>query len=129
MLTKKIAYCFLLFTIHITAFSQDLVLNEVMYSNKQTIRDSYGETPDWIEIYNTSDESIQLQHYALQDGSGKKKTWKFPHSTIEPHQYLLVFASGKNIQLAKEIHTDFKLGSMKEALYLLKHSAIIDSIE
>lgn len=129
MLTKKIAYCFLLFTIHITAFSQDLVLNEVMYSNKQTIRDSYGETPDWIEIYNTSDESIQLQHYALQDGSGKKKTWKFPHSTIEPHQYLLVFASGKNIQLAKEIHTDFKLGSMKEALYLLKHSDIIDSIE
>ena len=46
-------------------------INEFMASNSETLEDQNGETPDWIELYNTSDRPVNLQGLCLSDG---KKT-------------------------------------------------------
>ena len=45
----------------------DLVINEIMASNDQTIADEFGEFDDWIEIYNNGNQSINLFGYHLSD--------------------------------------------------------------
>ena len=45
-----------------------LVINEFMASNDTTIADTSGEFADWVEIYNPSDEAIDLAGMTLSDG-------------------------------------------------------------
>ena len=47
--------------------SEGLVINEVMSSNGSTIYDEDGDTPDWIEIYNSETVGIDLSGYGIND--------------------------------------------------------------
>ena len=58
--------CFLM--LFLGAARADVVINEVMASNGDTIRDSLGESPDWIELKNVSDDDIDLSGLCLSDG-------------------------------------------------------------
>ena len=42
-----------------------LVINEICSSNKTIQADKKGEYPDWLEIMNTSDETVQLDGIGL----------------------------------------------------------------
>ena len=55
-----------------------LRINEVMADNKSTLSDpdEPGEAPDWIEIYNPTDEVISLDGLALTDDG--ENLVKFP---------------------------------------------------
>ncbi len=44
-----------------------LCLNEVMAANRSVIRRDDGSTPDWIEIFNPSDEDISLGGFTVSD--------------------------------------------------------------
>ena len=46
-----------------------LVINELMASNDAAIADDAGEYDDWIELYNNSNQSIDLSGYFLSDES------------------------------------------------------------
>ena len=52
--------------------SQALQINEVVSSNSSIFFDEDGDTPDWIEIYNTSNNSINLKGYGLSDNLSEK---------------------------------------------------------
>ena len=95
----------------------ELIINEVMYSNKNTIADSYGNFSDYIEIYNGYDYDINLEGYYLSDDNFETKKWKFPDVVIKSHDYLLVFVSGLN-KYGDELHTNFKLDSNGEVVTL-----------
>lgn len=71
----------------------DIVINEVMASNGESYQDEDGDYVDWIELYNYGAEPINLQGYGLSDGGNP---WIFPHTNLEPSEYLVVFASGKD---------------------------------
>ncbi len=53
------------------SFSQNVVINEIMSSNSSALFDEFGETPDWIELYNTSSEVVNLENYSLSDRNCK----------------------------------------------------------
>ncbi|MDD2387335.1 MAG: CotH kinase family protein [Bacteroidales bacterium] len=111
------------------SISQDIVINEVVYSNKTCLQDSHGDTPDWIELYNTSNISINLESYVLSDGSESDDYWYCPAYVLAPGEYKIIFASGKDIRGGDEWHTDFKLGLMKEQVFLLNPQlSVIDFI-
>ena len=55
-----------------------LVINEVMTSNKGAYSDEYGNTYDWIELYNGSDKDIDLSKYTLSDEESGNAKWIFP---------------------------------------------------
>jgi len=86
----------LLFSLHLTVRSQSLVINEIMASNAYTIADEDGDYEDWIELYNNGSEAVDLEGYGLSDDYANPFRWIFPAVTIEPGQYMLVWASGKD---------------------------------
>ena len=51
------------------SLSQDLIINESMSKNNSAVYDEDGDTPDWIEIYNNSANSINMGDYYLTDDS------------------------------------------------------------
>ncbi len=107
-----------------------LVINEVLSVNTQTNTDpDFIEFSDWIELYNPSNQAIDLSGYGLSDDSDPLQ-WVFPAgATINPKSYLMVWADDENFS-DKAFHTNFKLSSKGELLTLADRAGvIIDSIE
>jgi hypothetical protein len=112
------------------AYNQVLV-NEVMSSNGNTIADEDGDFSDWIELYNPGGEEIDLLGYTLTDDFEILDKWTFPEIVIPEKGYLLIFASDKNRVLVSEntyLHTNFKIDREGEHIYLINPAGnIVDS--
>jgi uncharacterized repeat protein (TIGR02543 family) len=76
--------------------SQELVINEIMSSNTSSITDEDGDFSDWLEIYNNGAAPVNLNGYGLSDDKTLPYMWIFPDITLEPGNFMLVFASDKN---------------------------------
>ena len=76
-------------------YSQQLQINEVATSNK-TIQDEDGDTPDWIELYNPSPDTIFLKDYALSDDILEPRKWVFEEGFVPPLGFFSVYASDKD---------------------------------
>ena len=100
-------------------FAQNLVINEVMALNTKTLQDEDGDYPDWIEIHNTSASSINLKGYGLSDDSLNVYRWVFSNLIISANEHLIIYASGKNRNVASlPLHANFKLKSSGTAIIL-----------
>ena len=44
-----------------------IIINEICSSNKRSLVDENVGSPDWIELYNSSESEINLAGYALSD--------------------------------------------------------------
>ncbi|MBK7107248.1 MAG: CotH kinase family protein [Ignavibacteriae bacterium] len=91
-------YLILFISLQINSYSQNLLLNEVMSSNSNSYFDEFGETPDWIELFNNDDEIIDLEGYSLSDSKTNLQKWIFPAIKINISEYLLISSSGKDIK-------------------------------
>ncbi|MBN2011788.1 CotH kinase family protein [candidate division KSB1 bacterium] len=87
---------FSLFTANGFAQADMLRLNEVMSSNSSTIADEDGDSPDWIELYNNSNQVISLDGWGLSDNRNVPLKWVMPQMDLQPKQFLLIFASNKD---------------------------------
>ncbi|OPZ90856.1 MAG: CotH protein [Firmicutes bacterium ADurb.Bin419] len=115
-----------------------LCINEVMASNKSSIRDGDLQEPkygseggaysDWVEIYNSSSKAVDLTDYTLSDDSF---SWKFPQGIVPAKGYLLVWASDKNkVTQDGQLHCNFKISASGETLTLKNTTgAVIDYVE
>ena len=103
-----------------------LIINEIMLVNNNTIVDKYGKYSDYIELYNGNDYDVDLYGYYLTDSMKETRKWTFPDVTIKAHDYLVIFASGKN-NMEDELHTNFKLDSKGETVALSNASAKVIS--
>jgi len=85
--------------------------------------DSPDSESDWIELYNSGGETVNLTGWSLTDDSGKPRKWYFPAgSSIAAGGYLIVMATGFDVgplNGATYLHTNFKLGSGGEYLGLV----------
>jgi hypothetical protein len=94
-------------------------ITEFMASNTHTLVDEDGDSSDWIEIQNTSSNSVNLLNWALTDSAGNPGKWRFPATNIPPKSFMIVFASGKDRAIpGQELHTNFKLSAEGEYLAL-----------
>ena len=105
------------------------VISEFMASNgskeplaEGELLDEDGESSDWIEIYNPTDQAVQLGGWYLTNDADNLEQWKFPAGVVlNPGQFLIVFASGKNRAAANaELHTNFRLNIDGEYLALVQ---------
>ena len=112
---KSLSLIFTLFFIF-SSFSQSIRFNEIVSSNS-SYTDDDGETNDWIEFYNPTDETINLKSWYLSDEKDDLKKWQFPDIQIKSGEFLIVFASDKN-KSSKFLHTNFKISSKGETLFL-----------
>ncbi len=111
-----------------TFLCAQIVINEASSSNQNTILDGFGDSPDWIELYNTSDELVNLQGWHLSDNENQLSKWQMSDVNIGAKEYLLIFASGNDL-LLNYPHTNFKLSKEGEVLTLSNPDLeIIDQI-
>jgi hypothetical protein len=104
------------------------VISEFLASNDSGEQDEDGDHSDWIEIHNPELAPIELDGWALTDDATDPGKWTFPAVTLQPGDYLLVFASGKNRSIAgSELHTDFQLEQNGEYLALVSPADSIAS--
>ncbi|XME02775.1 CotH kinase family protein [Lachnospiraceae bacterium C1.1] len=105
-----------------------IVINEVCSSNFSTISNNFGEYPDWIELYNTTDKDIDLTGYRISKGAKLSAGWKLPEMSIKAHGYLLIFADKDSKD--DPMTADFNLSSDGENLFLTSAGgAVIDEEE
>lgn len=76
--------------------AQQVVINELMPSNSSTIPDEDGEYSDWIELYNSSTQPVDLMDFGISDDPSNPFKWILPAVSLEPNKHLLIFASDKN---------------------------------
>ena len=101
------------------ALAQTLVINEFMASNSSTLADEDGDYEDWIELYNYGAAPVNLEGFGLTDDTTNPFKWKFPDYILEPGEFLLVWASGKNrFNPLEPMHTNFSVSSSGEELQL-----------
>jgi hypothetical protein len=91
-----IAFLFALLMTHNPGFTQDILINEIMSSNSSTVYDEDGDTPDWIELFNGGNETINLYGYGISDDITDLFKWTLPDFNIPANGHLLIFASDKD---------------------------------
>lgn len=102
-----------------------LTISEFLASNDSGLSDEDGDRPDWIEIHNGSTDTVDLDGWYLTDESDDLTKWEFPAVAIQPGEYLVVFASGKNRRdPAGELHTSFALAAGGESVALVEPDGV-----
>ena len=96
-----------------------VVISEFMARNGSTIDDEDGDSSDWIELYNSGSQPVNLFGWRLTDDVNNPLQFALPVVTLSPGEHLIVFASGKNRAFpGQELHANFKLSSAGEYLAL-----------
>jgi hypothetical protein len=106
--------------------SEFMAINETTFSTTVEGKEVYS---DWIEIYNTSAEQVNLSGWYLTDEVNEPAKWEFPNVSIASHEFLLVFASDIRhedhpgnypyIDEDGHYHTNFKLDGDGDYLALV----------
>jgi len=129
---KYIIFGMFVLVLVVSTHTQAVVINEFMASNGLTIADEDGDYEDWIELYNSGSQAVNLEGYGLTDDLDEPFQWVFPDINIEPGEYLLVWASNKDHCLeqgAVEPHTNFAISREGEPLQLTApDGTIVDSV-
>jgi len=106
-----------------------LVINELMADNDAAVPGPKGTYPDWIELYNAGNESIDLSGMYLTDDLAAPKKWIFPNgTTLVQGGYLVIWTDGYVGQGV--LHASFTLRANGEtiALFASDGTTLIDSV-
>ena len=108
-------YIRLLFLLLLTnSLHAQVRINEYSASNLNSFTDSFQKTEDWIELYNDSNEAVDISAWHLSDKESKPEKWEIPAGTVIPaNSFLVFFCSGRDGFINNEYHTNFKLAQTK----------------
>ncbi len=98
-----------------------LVINEICPDPLTGYRDEFGELVDWVELINTTGQTISLDNYALSNNENKPLKWRFPEgAVVAPYGYYIVFCSGKDIDNGPGgvPHANFKVSAEHDTIVL-----------
>lgn len=100
-----------------------LFVNEVLASNTNTLADEQGDYDDWFELYNASDDSLNVGGLCFTDDDDEPFRWQLPlhfpeKTTLPPHGFLLFWADEQTKQGL--LHADFKLSAGGETVAIFQ---------
>ena len=108
-----------------SAAYQGLVISEVMTANSTAVADDKGEFNDWIEIFNSTSQPMDISNVGLSDRSDRI-LFLFPAITLPAGGRVVVFASDTNAaEPGSSLHAKFKLSSAGETIYLYDQSGVV----
>ncbi len=86
-------------------------ITEVLASNDVIAVGEAARLTDYVELYNSSSQTVDLSGYGLSDSLKRPRRWQFPQgAVIEPGQYMVVYLDGTpEASTATEHHTNFSL--------------------
>ena len=92
------------------AAETEIVINEVMAKNANTLVDSTGEFDDWIELVHLGTQAVDLSGTYLSDKEANPLKWVIPDRTMnDANGYGIIWADDVTEQEA--LHASFKLSS------------------
>lgn len=105
-----------------------IVINELLAQNDNSERDEYNDKEDWLEIYNNSNNTIDLSNVYLTNKWNNLLKWKIPNETyITPNGYITIWAD--NDSLEQILHTNFNLSKDTGFLAMsLPNGTLLDSV-
>jgi hypothetical protein len=109
--------------------TSDLIINEFCADNDNVIQDNAGDYDDWVEIYNPTENNINLSGMYLTDKPDNLTKWQVPQGiTIGAGEFLLIWCDEEQEQ--GSLHTNFALGAGGEFIALTSSDGVtvIDSI-
>ena len=85
---------------------------------------------DWVEIYNSTGSAVSLAGYGLSNNPKNPAKWVFPDISIEPGEYLLLYATGSADKAQKKnLKLNFCISSTGEALFFFDpNGKLIDKL-
>ncbi len=95
-----------------------LVINEVMPANDSYLYQSDGQTYDWVELKNISDEAINLADFAISDDSTEPLLFSLPEQVLQPGELVVIILSGNTELTDRYIHAPFSLNKQRSWLYV-----------
>ena len=105
-----------------------LYINEILPTNTKYDKHNNGYY-DAIELYNASEETIQLSDYCLSDSKKKLTKYPLPEMELPAGGYAVVYCTGE-YEAKEETDLRFKLSYFGEKVYLADRDAnILDVIE
>ncbi len=102
-----------------------VVINEVSASNEIYVNDLFKKA-DWIELYNTSNEDVNIAGLYLTDNLDKPQKYQIPtedvnlNTIIPAHGYKIVWCDKKEA-VGDAIHASFKLEADSGSVALLNY--------
>jgi hypothetical protein len=113
---------------------ENLYINEVLAANSNDAVDNYGQTEDWVEIYNPNNFAVYLGGYYLSDNPENPSKWMIPSSfpdsvTVGANSWLLFWADADLSQGV--LHANFRLSNNGEYVGLFSPDgfSIADEID
>ncbi|WP_291586851.1 OadG family transporter subunit [Bacteroides sp.] len=110
-----------------------LKINEVLVTNEQNYQDDYGLHNAWIEIFNTSFATVNIEGCYLTNDKNNPTKYPIPKgdvlTQIKPRQHALFWADG--MPNRGTFHVNFTLDPNKEnyiALYDSNGKTLIDEV-
>ncbi len=91
-----------------------IVINEVSAGNSINVNE-YFKKDDWVELYNTTSDDIDLEGMFMTDNSAKPHKYQITaagtkaNAIIPAHGYKIIWCS--NRETDTELHANFKLGN------------------
>ncbi len=86
-------------------------ISEVMASNESIPLGAASYICDYVELYNSTEQEVDLSLYGLSDSITRPRKWQFPQgAAIGPGAYIIIFLDGKpELTTPYEFHTNFSL--------------------
>ena len=85
---------------------------------------------DWVELHNSTGSAVSLAGYGLSNNPKNPAKWVFPDISIEPGEYLLLYATGSADKAQKKnLKLNFCISSTGEALFFFDpNGKLIDKL-
>ena len=96
-----------------------IIITEVVASNRYSLTASDGTSPDWVELYNPTDKPADLSGYGLTDNSAEPYRFTFPEgTTLGADEYMIVYCTGTEDTSNADgiLRAGFKISSAGETI-------------
>ena len=99
------------------------VISEFMADNDDTIEDEDCRSSDWLELFNSTGNPLNLAGWHLTDDPTNLTKWRIPDLLLAANQRRVIYASGKDQDIG-ELHTNFSIDKDGGYLALVKPDGI-----
>ena len=104
-----------------------IIINEYITHNKGSNYASNGGYYDWVELYNTTNEDLNLEGLSLSDDEKNLNKFIFPNVVIKSKSYLVVYLTGGE-KIDNEVYAPFRLSDDDKKIILSANEKVIDEV-
>jgi hypothetical protein len=99
-----------------------------MASNTSALPDPQGEYDDWLELYNVTDQQVDLAGRHLSDEPNNPRKWQFSAGTTLPPNGFLIVWMDEDGMAPIGLHASFKLSASGETVYFTDTDANLNAV-